>query len=149
MASYEDALILAVKVHAGQTRWNGDPYVTHPIRVALRAAEPMFGKFTAEMIETVKIVSALHDTVEDTAVTLSQIEDEFGSKIAEAVNLLSRPDSMAYADFIERLAASRCEIAIRVKISDLQDNLADLRPDHGLRKRYEPALERLTAVLKG
>ena len=75
----EAAKALAVKMHAGQTDKAGLPYVTHPERVAGRMETP-----------EAQVVGWLHDTVEDTALTLDEIEARFGPETAAAVDAISR-----------------------------------------------------------
>jgi guanosine-3',5'-bis(diphosphate) 3'-pyrophosphohydrolase len=69
----------AEKVHEGQRRASGDPYISHCLAVAFTLAE---------MRIPPEVVSAglLHDTVEDTSVTLDDIRREFGSEIAQLVD---------------------------------------------------------------
>ena len=103
------AKALATKMHAGQTDKAGLPYITHPERVASRldAAEA-------------QVVGWLHDTVEDTAMTLSEIEAQFGPETAAAVNAISRREGEAWSAYLERVQVN--PIARLVKISDLIDN---------------------------
>ncbi len=61
----------------------GEPYYSHPIAVATMVADNMFR-------ENVIIAALLHDTVEDTELTLSEIESEFSLGIAEIVERLTR-----------------------------------------------------------
>lgn len=75
-----DALMLAIKAHGTQRRkYTGEPYVVHPIAVS-------------EIVETVdhtpEMIAAalLHDVVEDTAITLREIRDQFGPVVAEYVH---------------------------------------------------------------
>jgi len=148
MKNYEQALLLATIAHHGQTRRNGDPYVTHPIRVAARVEERLAGRFTTEYISLVKTAAILHDVLEDTDTTEDELRATFGTAVAEAVHLVSRPDNLTYADWITVLASTGNRIAIWVKLADLEDNLSDLEPDHKLRKRYEPAHAKLVEALR-
>jgi (p)ppGpp synthase/HD superfamily hydrolase len=75
------------ELHRGQARGDGAPYVIHPRRVALIAAELCEG---AQLFEVI-LVSLLHDVVEDCDVALSEIEHEYGAAVARAVGLLSAP----------------------------------------------------------
>jgi guanosine-3',5'-bis(diphosphate) 3'-pyrophosphohydrolase len=84
---------LAEKAHAGAKRRNGDPYITHPIRVAASFSEWSWRE---------RVVSLLHDTVEDTYVTLEDIERDFGSGIAADVDALTRRKGENYLQFILR-----------------------------------------------
>ena len=72
----EDALnkayVYSLKMHGSQTRASGDPYFSHPLEVA--------GILTGMKLDTATIVTALlHDTIEDTAATLPEIETSFHS----------------------------------------------------------------------
>src|SRR5206468_12151163 len=79
------ALKLAFYAHKGQLRCNGDPYVIHPMRVAL-----MLIKFDKDTISKVIIGALLHDTVEKTAIGLAEIEEKFGAYVAELVQSVTR-----------------------------------------------------------
>jgi len=140
--TYEDAIILAVKAHHGQTRWGGEPYVLHPLRVANR-----LGVLYAD--ETLKKAAVLHDVLEDTETTYRELLEWFGIEVADTVQLVSRPDDRTYMEFIGDIVASDSWRAIRLKLADIEDNLSDLPEDHGLRKRYERARSALTAALEG
>ena len=105
----EAAKRLAMQMHAGQTDKAGLPYVTHPERVAGRLSTPQ-----------AQVVGWLHDTVEDTALTLGEIEARFGPETRAAVDAISRRDGEDWDDYIERVKAE--PMARQVKISDLIDN---------------------------
>lgn len=138
--TYEDAIILAVKAHAGQTRWNGTPYVLHPLRVA--------NQLNTYDDVPLKKAAVLHDVLEDTETTYRKLLEWFGVEVADTVQIVSRPDDMPYAEFIQNIIASDSWRAIRLKLADLEDNLSDLPADHGLRKRYEKARSALTEALE-
>ncbi len=73
------AYVYSVKVHGSQQRASGDPYFAHPIEVA--------GILTRYRLDTATIVTALlHDTVEDTATTIDEIEKGFGGEVAKLVD---------------------------------------------------------------
>ena len=105
----EAAKALATRMHEGQTDKAGLPYITHPMRVAGRLDTPQ-----------AQVVGWLHDTVEDTALTLSEIEAQFGPETAAAVDAISRREGEAWSDYLDRVQAN--PIARQVKISDLIDN---------------------------
>ena len=105
----EAARALATAAHAGQVDKAGLPYVTHPQRVAGRLESP-----------AARVVGWLHDTVEDTDVTLSDIEARFGPETAAAVDAVSRRPGEAWEDYLKRVKAD--PVARQVKISDLIDN---------------------------
>ena len=105
----EAAKALATKMHKGQTDKAGLPYITHPKRVAARLENP-----------EAEVVAWLHDTVEDTPLTLSEISAQFGLETAAAVDAVSRRDGETWNDYLCRVKAN--PIARQVKISDLIDN---------------------------
>lgn len=142
MSDYERALLIAVLSHKDQTRRNGDPYITHPVRVAgLAVNSAIRERASATRIEQIRIVAILHDVVEDTHVDLEDLEHAgFPRTIIDAVDALTRrkEEGESYRDFIDRVKKN--ELGRLIKIADLQDNISDLPEDHGLRKRYTKAL---------
>lgn len=79
MDIFDEAIIFAAKAHSGMYRKNSKvPYILHPMEAATIA-----GTMTDD-IEII-ISALLHDTVEDTPVTLEEIEDKFGSRVADLV----------------------------------------------------------------
>lgn len=119
------AIALAAEAHRDQKDKRGEVYILHPLRIvlALRAAQ------YSEIHQTVAV---LHDVVEDTAVTLAQIHDRFGSLIGDAVDALSRrgylPDEVGaewiweetYKEYIMRCCQN--SLARTVKRFDVYDN---------------------------
>jgi (p)ppGpp synthase/HD superfamily hydrolase len=80
---YEQALRLAAMAHRHQDRKGCDlPYITHPFHVSVILLRH---GFPADVV----IAGLLHDVVEDQGVPLSEIEDRFGSRVAECVAALS------------------------------------------------------------
>ena len=100
---------IAERKHHGQVDKAGIPYVTHPERVASRMKD-----------REGKIVGWLHDTVEDTDLTLDEVREMFGTEIADAVDAVSRRRGESWEEYLDRVKAN--PIARRVKISDLIDN---------------------------
>jgi (p)ppGpp synthase/HD superfamily hydrolase len=129
--------------HKDQKDKAGKPYIAHCFRVALavwHCGEDYF------------IAAILHDTVEDTATTLDEIEALFGKNVRNAVDSVSRrefPKKESYDDFVLRSKAD--PIGRIVKIADLYDNMSPERriePPPELDKkleRYEKALAVLTS----
>lgn len=74
-----DAVAFAKNAHKGQLRKTGEAFVSHPLNVAIMLAEQKFD------FETI-IGAILHDTIEDTEINYSDIENRYGRKIAEIVN---------------------------------------------------------------
>ncbi|MBQ8992497.1 bifunctional (p)ppGpp synthetase/guanosine-3',5'-bis(diphosphate) 3'-pyrophosphohydrolase [Candidatus Saccharibacteria bacterium] len=75
----EKAITIATKAHEGQMRKSGDPYISHPLAV-MKIVEDW------GMDEDTIIAAVLHDTVEDTDVTLEDIKREFGEQVAFLVD---------------------------------------------------------------
>ena len=124
---------LATTAHAGQVDKAGVDYIRHPMAVA---------EAVRHLGSDHEVVAVLHDTVEDTEVTLDQIRDRFGDCVADAVDALTRRKGETYTDFIRR--AAKNEIARAVKRADVTHNLsrpASLTPS--LEERYTRALEQL------
>lgn len=111
MSTLERAIVIAAEAHAGQVDKAGAPYILHPLRVML----------AVEGVEA-KVAAVLHDVVEDTPWTLEELRAEgFGTDVVEAVDGLTRRSGEVYLDFCRRAAGN--EIARRVKLADLADNL--------------------------
>lgn len=107
----EKSLVIATKAHEGQTDKAGVPYILHPIRVSNRCRT-----------EEEKIVALLHDVIEDTSVTASDLLTEgFPPTIVEAVLSVSRNEGESYEDFVIR--SKQNPIGRQVKIHDLEDNM--------------------------
>lgn len=123
----EKAKQIAVQAHLRQKRWNGDSYVTHPIRVA--AAAPAGSP-------NLKTVAYLHDVVEDSDIIFENLKEwGFPEEIIDAVESVTKRQGETYLDFILRAKANTLGRA--VKILDIQDNLRDLTNRHKtMRDKY-------------
>jgi len=138
-----DAIALAAEAHRGQVDKAGEPYALHSIRVMLRVREQGYP------VE-VQAAAVLHDAVEDTTVTLKDIE-ALSPEVAALVHAVTRQPGEPYKVFIRR--AGEHPEARAIKVADLEDNLsridrlAQLLPERAalLERRYRSAL----AVLKG
>mgnify|MGYP003399812104 CR=1 FL=1 len=103
------AMNLAYAAHHGQFDKGGVPYIFHPIHLA------------EEMDDEVSTcVALLHDTVEDTAVTLEELAESFPREIVEAVDLLTHRDGVEYFDYVRSIRAN--PVAVKVKLADLRHN---------------------------
>lgn len=155
----EDALnrgyVFAMKAHGLQTRASGDPYFSHPLEVA--------GICTHYRLDTASIVTALlHDTVEDTGATLSEIRNLFGPEVARLVDGVTKlnrielqSEHARQAENFRKLVLAMSE-DIRVLLVKLADRLHNMRTlrflnDHEKRRRiasetmdiYAPLAERM------
>ncbi|MBQ1367989.1 MAG: bifunctional (p)ppGpp synthetase/guanosine-3',5'-bis(diphosphate) 3'-pyrophosphohydrolase [Firmicutes bacterium] len=79
LSKVQKAYELAAKAHEGQMRQSGEPYIIHPLNVAIILAQL---ELDLETIEA----GLLHDVVEDTNVTIEEIRDQFGNEVAELVD---------------------------------------------------------------
>ena len=141
----EKAVKFAIKAHEGQFRKGSTiPYITHPLEVCT-----IVSLITDN--EEVRVASLLHDTVEDTPLTIERIKELFGEEIGEAVFAItkSKDGSLSYDDYIERVKAN--PLARAVKISDLKHNMDLSRlekvgiteKDIKRAKKYQKALKKL------
>ncbi len=146
------ALLFATEAHAGQVDKADRPYIFHPVGVA---------EAVAAHGEVAMCVALLHDVVEDTDVTIEQIEAEFGPEVAGPVALLTKPvktepgspaDDGLYDAYLDAICADR--IASIVKLADMRHNLSrlehlDAATAERLRNKYEPRVARLESVVAG
>jgi len=121
------AIVFAVRAHAGtERRGKGFPYIVHPLE-----AVEIVATMTSD--QELLAAAALHDTVEDTDVTLAQIRAEFGDRVAELVALESdepheKNDSVDNWRARKQLALDRLKRASRdAKIVTLGDKLSNMR----------------------
>ena len=116
---------LAAKAHSQQRRKAGEPYILHPIEVA-RICVTEIG-----LGPTAIICALLHDVVEDTDVTLEEIQDQFGSKIATIVDGLTKLDGLYNVESPQaenfRKVISTLVDDVRVVLIKMADRLHNLR----------------------
>ena len=113
MNAIEQALKVAVMAHEGQKDLDGLPVILHPITVG----------FAGETEDEI-VVGILHDTIEDTEVDATFLEAAgFAPHIVEAVELLTHTEDMTYEEYLHRLKHSGNNLAMKVKLHDLQHNL--------------------------
>jgi guanosine-3',5'-bis(diphosphate) 3'-pyrophosphohydrolase len=124
----EKAINFSKKAHNKQLRASGDPYHTHPIAVADILAE-------LKLDDASIITALLHDTVEDTIVTIGAVEREFGSQIAQLVEGVTKlhkldyqPETIRQAENFRKLflAMSKDIRILLVKIADRLHNMRTL-----------------------
>jgi (p)ppGpp synthase/HD superfamily hydrolase len=138
----EDAIALAANAHRGQRYASpeGEPYVFHPLRLMLGFTDPVE-----------QMASVLHDAIEDTDLSIDDlVEAGYTADVVAVLECLTHRADETYEDYIDRVA--RNDVARRVKIADLNENLANNRrlsnsPANTERiRRYTRALERLRAA---
>jgi (p)ppGpp synthase/HD superfamily hydrolase len=107
-------LSLIKKAHAGQM-YGSSPYWTHPLAVAEKGREIFGSKFT----DTAYIVALLHDVIEDTHLTLTDLQKiGYSGQVLDAVSLVTKDKSMDYEVNIDRIVKSRNVFAQMVKFAD-------------------------------
>ena len=127
----KQAIDIATKAHEGQLRKTGEPYIIHPLAVMKILQE--WG-----MDEDTVIAGVLHDTVEDTELTLKEIEDTFGKDVAFLVNGVTklgkaRKGMRDLDDYLPETSSNLLKLLIatgqdvRVLIIKLADRLHNLR----------------------
>ena len=147
----DDVLKFATAAHSDQKRkYTGDPYINHPIAVAEIVK-------TVQHTEAMIAAALLHDVVEDTHVTIDQIEDRFGSEVAELVGWLtdiSRPEdgNRRTRKALDRFhSADAPAEAQTIKLADLIHNSISIAEhDPNFWKVYkEEKIELLKVLTKG
>jgi len=122
----ETAYKFAAHAHKDQFRRSGEPYITHPLAVA--------NILTSLKLDLASIVAAiLHDTVEDTDVTLEDVESQFGKDVRELVDGLTKISKIKFRSTQERLAENFRKMVLamshdlRVILVKLADRLHNMR----------------------
>lgn len=128
---YNNAIRFATRAHRNQTRkYTGEPYILHPLSVAEIVQ-------TVDHTQEMLAAAVLHDTVEDTEVTLDQIKTEFGNTVANYVEYLtdvSKPSdgNRAVRKNIDSIHYSRGPKETQtIKLADIIDNSKSI-------KQYDP-----------
>lgn len=133
----------AAEAHAGETRLNGEPYISHPLRVAEILAD-------MRMPAPIIIAGLLHDIPEDTTFTIDDVRKNFGDDVASMVVGISKLGKIKYRGldrYIENLRKMFVAIAadIRVILIKFADRIHNLETLDGVpaHKRARIALESL------
>jgi GTP diphosphokinase / guanosine-3',5'-bis(diphosphate) 3'-diphosphatase len=120
----ERAYLTAERLHAGQMRKSGDPYITHPLAVTTILAD-------IGMTEPTLVAALLHDTVEDTPYTLEELRADFGDEVALLVDGVTKLDKVKYGDTAQAETIRKMIVAmsrdIRVLVMKLADRLHNMR----------------------
>lgn len=148
----KEALEFAREAHAEQKRkYTEEPYIEHPKRVAelVKTVE-----HTSEMI----CAAYLHDVVEDTPISLEEIEKRFGKEVAGLVEELTdeymneKYPHLNRKKRKEKEVARQAEMSVQaktIKLADVIDNTRDIVVnDENFARRYIPEMEALTNVLR-
>lgn len=121
------AILIAAKIHHGQKDKQGVNYILHPISVMMAAS-------TLEE----KVLAILHDTIEDSELTIEELRKKgFSASILEALSLITKIKEEDYFAYLKRVKTNA--LSLKVKILDVENNLRKGCPAE-LKKRYEKAL---------
>jgi GTP pyrophosphokinase len=148
------AYVFTAKVHHGQLRESGEPYLIHPLNVSYILAD-------WNMDEETVVTGLLHDTVEDTVATIDEIRELFGDTVAQLVDGVTKISRVVISDVADQKAESLRKMilamgkdirVILVKLADRIHNvrtIAHLPPDrqvtiaHETQEIYAPIASRL------
>ncbi|MFD3500126.1 RelA/SpoT family protein [Streptomyces sp. NPDC058676] len=135
------AYVLAESSHRGQMRKSGEPYITHPLAVTLILAE--LGAET-----TTLTASLLHDTVEDTDVTLDQVREQFGEEVRFLVDGVTKLEKVDYGAAAEPETFRKMLVAtgndVRVMSIKLADRLHNMRTLGVMRPEKQARIAKVT-----
>ncbi len=141
----ERAYIYSARVHAGQVRLSGEPYLSHPLEVA--------GILADMKLDPVSIAAGLlHDVVEDTHATEEEIREMFGPEVSHIVSGVTKLGAVTFASSQERQAESIRKMllamaddirVILIKLADRLHNMRTLRFHSSEEKRRKIAQETL------
>ncbi|MGW0334458.1 RelA/SpoT family protein [Streptomyces sp. NPDC003011] len=135
------AYVLAESSHRGQMRKSGEPYITHPLAVTLILAE--LGAET-----TTLTASLLHDTVEDTEVTLAQVREQFGEEVRFLVDGVTKLEKVDYGAAAEPETFRKMLVAtgndVRVMSIKLADRLHNMRTLGVMRPEKQARIAKVT-----
>lgn len=137
------AYFLAKEKHEGQMRKSGEPYITHPVAVAKILSELTAGPATI-------IAALLHDTVEDTDLSLKDVDKDFGPEIAALVDGVTKIGKLSFnqvasqADNHQKMLLAMAK-DIRVVLIKIADRLHNVRTLNSMspEKQYKIASETL------
>ena len=126
VSKVKEAYLFAYEAHINQKRESGEPYIVHPLAVALNLTD-----FYAD--EATLCAGLLHDVVEDTPVTLNDIENSFGHEVAHLVLGVTKISNMHFSTKDEatnaniRRLINSLDDDVRIMIIKLCDRLHNMR----------------------
>ena len=141
VSDVDRAFRLAERLHTGQQRRSGDPYITHPLAVTTILAE-------LGMTPPTLCAALLHDTIEDTPYTLDQCRKDFGDEVALLVDGVTKLDKVKYGDSAQAETIRKMVVAmsrdIRVLVIKLADRLHNMRTLRHLKAEKQERVARET-----
>ena len=117
---------MANKAHSGQFRKSGEPYIHHPLSVALILADLKLDYFCV-------VAAILHDCIEDTSVTKEDVQAQFGEQVAHIVEGVSKLTSLEFTSSSQKQAENFQKLILamskdmRVMVIKLADRLHNMR----------------------
>jgi len=138
----------SLRVHSGQSRASGEPYLVHPLEVALVLAE-------MKMDPVAVAAGLLHDSVEDTSVTIVDIRKEFGEQVAHIVEGVTKISKIDFATKEEQQAENLRKMMlamvddIRVVLIKLADRLHNMRTLEHLEPERQQKIAKETLEIYG
>lgn len=146
----KQALKYATQAHAGQTRSGGDPYISHPVRVANTVASEKMSKNIDALISA----AYLHDTIEDTDTTHEDLEKMFGGLVASLVQELTSDkkaiEKIGKTAYLAKKMSIMSSYALVIKLADRLDNVQDIAtaktPEW--RKKYKAETESVLSYIE-
>lgn len=133
MFTFTNALVIACHAHEGQKDKGGEDYIKHPLHVAFMCKQKGYSKET-------QIVAILHDVLEDSNMTIEELE-RYGvpESVLMSLKLLTHDESESYESYIEKIKTD--EMARKVKIEDLTHNSDLSRIPHEKFKDHEKIMK--------
>jgi (p)ppGpp synthase/HD superfamily hydrolase len=142
MSKLERAILLAVEAHSGHWRKGPSPlpYIAHPIEVLAKVRH-----WAGVTDEDVLAAAVLHDTVEDTDVTLQQLQEAFGPRVARIVGELTRENQANLLDEIAHMSPESQTIKLADRHSNLWESERTREPDRV--RAYAAEAVRMLAII--
>ncbi|MDI2132573.1 RelA/SpoT family protein [Yinghuangia seranimata] len=143
LALLQRAFVVAEASHRGQMRKSGEAYITHPLAVATILAE--LGADT-----TTLVAALLHDTVEDTELTLETVRESFGDDVAHLVDGVTKLEKVDFNNRQEAEAETMRKILVatgrdlRVTVIKLADRLHNMRTIRHMRRASQIRIAEVT-----
>jgi GTP pyrophosphokinase len=143
LSALDRAYRYAMSLHEGQKRRSGEPYITHPLRVAHILADMQMDLVCLQ-------TGLLHDVLEDTSARMEDLRERFGEDVARCVDGVTKLSKISFANREDRQAESLRKMLlamtsdIRVIIVKLADRLHNMRTISALPRERQEAIAQET-----